>query len=341
MANHDVVVIGASAGGIEAMTRLFQELPHDIPASFFVVQHTGPEGLGILDQVFGRDSALIVQNATDRAEIKRGHVYVAPPNFHLLVDRSFVYITQGPHENRVRPAVDPLFRSAAVVHGPHVIGVVLSGYLDDGTAGLAAVKRCGGIAVVQDPKDAAYPDMPRNARDAVSVDHSVPLHDMANLLVHLVKTPPGTPTSPPLDLLAEVEIARTGISSDEPLNEIGDPAPVACSECGGPMWKIRDAQVDRYRCRVGHAYTAKALIEELSVATERSLWAAIQMMDQQARMLARFAKDEREKGRAHQADNLLTRAREADVHSVHLRELLFTHSQKQSPEQISALQPAS
>jgi two-component system, chemotaxis family, protein-glutamate methylesterase/glutaminase len=149
--------------------------------------------------------------------------------------------------------------------------------------------------------------------------------------------PPGTPTAPPLDLLAEVEIARTGISSEEPLREIGDLVPLACSECGGPLWKIRDARVDRYRCRVGHAYTAKSLMEEMSVAMERSLWAAIQMMDQQSRMLERFASEEKTKGRDRQAESLLGRSMEAGVHSTHLRKLLFAHVQKDLPKPEEAV----
>jgi two-component system, chemotaxis family, protein-glutamate methylesterase/glutaminase len=181
MANHDIVVMGASAGGIETLTELLAKLPRDIAASVFVVQHTSPQGLGILDQILGRHSPLVVQNATDHRKFERGHVYVAPPDHHLMIDRTFMYTTEGPH-----PAVDPLFRSAAVVHGPRVIGVVLSGNLDDDTVGLVAVKRCGGLAVVQDPSDAAYPDMPQNASDAITVDHSVPLRQMPELLEHLI-----------------------------------------------------------------------------------------------------------------------------------------------------------
>jgi two-component system, chemotaxis family, protein-glutamate methylesterase/glutaminase len=332
MVNHDIVVMGSSAGGIEALTQVLAGLPADVPAALFIVQHTAPDAPGLLDRVLSRGCALPVQNATNRLEIEHGHVYVAPPDHHLMVDRSFMYTTQGPHENRSRPAVDPLFRSAAVTHGPRVIGVILSGTLDDGASGLAAVKRCGGIAVVQDPQDAAYPDMPQNASDAVDVDHSVPLRDMAGLLSRLIAMPPGLSSSPPADLLTEVEIARTGFSEQQTIEPISDPASLACPECGGPIWKIRDPRVDRYRCRVGHAYTARAMTEEMSVATERSLWAAIQMMDQQARMLDRFAKDEQEKGRERRGASLSARARDSAEHARRLRDLLFARNRSPMPE---------
>jgi two-component system chemotaxis response regulator CheB len=179
--------------------------------------------------VLGHRSRLPVQNAFDREEIIRRRVYVAPPDHHLVIDRSFTYLTRGPRENRSRPAVDPLFRSAAVAHGPHVIGVVLSGYLDDGTSGLTAVKQCGGLAVVQDPKDAAYPAMPQNASDAVRVDHSVPLRDMPDLLERLIQMSPGVPSAPPMDLLTEVEMAGTGFSDQDQLDKIGDLAPLVAS----------------------------------------------------------------------------------------------------------------
>lgn len=174
--------------------------------------------------------SLPTQTATDRQPIQRGHIYVAPSDYHLLVDRSYTYITRGPRENRARPAIDPLFRSAAVVHGPHVVGVILSGTLDDGTSGLAAVKRCGGVAVVQDPSDAAYPEMPQNALDAIQVVHCVALREMGGLLVELTAEEPGTASPPPMELLGEVEIARSAAGGVERLNELGELAPFTCAD---------------------------------------------------------------------------------------------------------------
>lgn len=171
MANRDIVTIGASAGGVEALMRLVGGLPGDLPASIFIVQHVSPETPSLMVDLLSRSGILDVEKAGDRKEFRPGKIYVAPPDHHLMIDRSFMYLTKGPRENRVRPALDPLFRSAAVVHGPHVIGVILTGSLDDGTSGLGAVKRCGGVVVVQDPDDAQFADMPRNAAENVDVNH--------------------------------------------------------------------------------------------------------------------------------------------------------------------------
>ncbi len=324
MANRDIVVVGASAGGLETLTELVAALPADLPASVFIVQHTAPHPPSMLAEVLDRHSTLPTETAGDRQPIQKGHIYIAPSDYHLLVDRSYTYITRGPRENRTRPAIDPLFRSAAVVHGPHVIGVILSGTLDDGTSGLVAVKRCGGVAVVQDPADAAYPDMPQNALDVVQVDHCVAISEMGGLLVELTAQEPGSPSPPPIELLGEVEIARSASGGSERLNELGDLAPFTCAECGGPLWKIHDRDVTRFRCREGHAYTAKTLAAEQSVATERSLWVAVQTLDERTRMLERLAREDRTKGRQNSANTFLARAAESKEHADQLRNLLLT-----------------
>lgn len=242
-------------------------------------------------------------------------------------DRSCMYITHGPRENMTRPAVDPLFRSAAVVHGPHVIGVILSGTLDDGAAGLLAIKRCGGLAIVQDPQDALYPDMPRNAMEVVDVDAAMALGDLAALLTRLAQEPPGTPAAPPFELLAEVEMSRSESGNIGHLNEIGELVPFTCSECGGPLWQIKDDKMTRFRCRVGHAYTAKTLAAEISDAVERSLWVAVQMMDERTRTLERLADTEREKDRKRSSAAFHDRAAETREHAERLRQLLLSLNQ--------------
>lgn len=328
MANRDIITIGASAGGVEALTELAASLPADLPASVFAVVHLSAQSPSMLSEVLGRRSALPVEQASDRAEIRRGRIYVAPPDQHLMIDRSYIYLTRGPRENRVRPSVDPLFRSAAVVHGPHVIGVVLSGTLDDGTSGMVAIKRCGGVAVVQDPDDAAFSDMPRSAIEHTEVDYRVPVSQMAQLLVRLAEGVPGKPLPPPQELLAEVEIARSGKSTTERTDEIGDLVPLTCAECGGPLWQIRGDRVLRFRCREGHSYTAKTLVSEMSDNIEQSLWVAVQTMDERTRMLERLAESEMRREHERSAASFRNRAEEARRHANHLREFLLSLNQR-------------
>src|SRR3712207_6517545 len=207
MPGKDIVVIGASTGGIEAMKALVAGLPRDFPASVLVVMHTAPHPLGILPEILERAAPLPASNARDWEQIKPGHIYVAPPDYHLLVERTgYIRITQGPRENRFRPAVDPLFRSAALAFGPRVVGVVLTGWLDDGTAGLYAVKQRGGAAVAQHPEDALAPSMPLSAIKHVEVDHILPLNEIAPLLVRLAGAPAAEEGEYPVPDRMETEV---------------------------------------------------------------------------------------------------------------------------------------
>lgn len=189
---HHIVVIGTSAGGLEAVDEVIGGLPSHVPASFFIVQHMAPENTGIaLLRRLSKHNGFTCKMAIDGETFKPGTIYIAPADYHLLVKEKTVLVTKGARENRYRPAVDPLFRSAAVTHGASVIGIVLTGMLDDGSAGLGAIKKCGGITVVQDPKDATYPEMPQSALNNVEVDHCVPLSEMGGLLDKLIHTAPG------------------------------------------------------------------------------------------------------------------------------------------------------
>lgn len=328
MANRDIITIGTSAGGVEALVALVRDLPRDLPASVFIVQHLMAGMASHMADILRRPSTLPVEVAVDRKEIERGCVYVAPPDRHLMIDRSYMYLTRGPRENRVRPAVDPLFRSAAVVHGPHVIGVILTGALDDGTSGLGAIKRCGGVAVVQNPEDAQFPDMPRSAAEHVEVDYSISLAQMGDLLGRLAAGAPGAPAPPSPELLMEVEMARGGAGSAELLDGIGDLAPLTCAECGGPLWEIREDNVPRFRCREGHSYTAKTLLSELTDGIEQSLWVAVQTMDERVRILDRLVDFDEKKGRSHSSSGFRSRAEETREHADNLRKFLLTVNQQ-------------
>lgn len=258
--DHDIIVVGASAGGVEALRHLSSLLPPRLPAAMLVVQHIAPEARSVLPGLLARVCPLPVSHAMDGELMRRSHIYVAPPDRHLLVapDGRHLLLRRGPIENRTRPAMDALFRSAAVACGPRVIGVVLSGTLDDGTAGLVAVKRCGGISVVQDPADATWPDMPRNALQGDSPDYSVPLAQMGVMLDQLARSPAGPATPIPRELQVEARIARQDVAAME-CNEVGSPSRISCPDCGGVLNEVRDDKLIRFRCQIGHAYGAESL----------------------------------------------------------------------------------
>ncbi len=182
MPEHDIIVVGASAGGVEALIILTGALPSNLQAAVFIVLHIPAQSPSLLPDILNRAGSLKVVSATDNAEIEYGHVYVAPPNFHLLVESEHIRVVSGPKENRHRPAIDPLFRSAATAYGSRVMGVILTGSLDDGTAGLQAIKICGGVAIVQDPQEALFPSMPMSALANVQVDYTLPLAQIGPLL---------------------------------------------------------------------------------------------------------------------------------------------------------------
>lgn len=230
-----IVVIGASAGGVEAIRSLLAELPAEFPAPVCIVLHISPESPGAMAQILQRTARLPVSMAVEGCRLQPGHVYLAPPDRHLLVEPSRMKVTKGPREHNFRPAIDPLFRSAAQVFGPGTIGVVLTGNLDDGTAGLWTIKKLGGVAVVQDPADALFPSMPRHALEYVNADHVVPLAQIAPLLAGLTQTPV-TPerVAVPEHIDVEVDIAKERNPRDAGLERIGKPSRYACPDCHGP-----------------------------------------------------------------------------------------------------------
>ena len=286
-----IVVIGASAGGIEALRFLLAALPADFPAATCIVVHTAPQSPGVLPQIFARTSSLVVADPRDGDELAAGRVYVAPPDHHLLVEPGRVRVTKGPRENRFRPAIDPLFRSAAQVFGPNAIGVVLTGSLDDGTTGLDVIKRLGGTAVVQDPADALYPSMPQSAIDHVDVDHVVRLADVAPLLVELtrVRTEPWTGEAVPVEVEVEVKIAKEHNPVDAGLERLGRPSPFACPECHGVLLQFKDASRMRFRCHTGHAYSIDSLVAAVSEGVEESLWNAVRSLEEAGLLLQMLA----------------------------------------------------
>lgn len=315
MARHDVIVIGASAGGVAALQILARGLPEDLAAAVLVVLHTSPDGPYLLPGILSRVGKIPAVKPRDGEPIEQRKIYVAPPGHHLLVSDGRIGLSRGPKENCTRPAIDPLFRTAAATYGPRVAGVILTGMLDDGTVGLAAVKERGGVAVVQDPLDALYPSMPRSALEHVQVDYAVPLAEVAQLLARLVNEPTKIQDDVRLSDLITIEsgFAQMKTIKPEEMNRIGDPAGLSCPECYGPLWKIRDGTIHRYRCHVGHAYTAASMMQGQCEAQETSLWQALRLMRERAALL-------REMERAAQDHPLQDDGRQAQATLAHLEE---------------------
>jgi two-component system chemotaxis response regulator CheB len=252
MAGHDIIVIGASAGGVQALVTLVGSLPQKLAAAIFVVLHIPAESPSLLSDILSRSGPLMAVPAVDCMDIEHRRIYVAPPDQHLLIERGHVRVVRGPRENRHRPAADPLFRSAARVYGPRVVGVILTGALDDGTAGLLTVKRQGGIAVVQDPDEALYPSMPMSALANVAVDYRLPLSKIGPLLVRLAGEQVEENGEHPVSKDMEIKLEDMDVETLHNDERAGKPSGFSCPECGGVLWEIEDGDLLRFRCRVGH-----------------------------------------------------------------------------------------
>lgn len=308
MGTQNIIVIGASAGGFEAIQTLVAGLPKNLPASIFIVWHMSADVIGIMPHVLNKLNTLPAANAIDGEAIVEGRIYVAPPDRHLMVENGLVRITRGPKENRFRPAVDPLFRSAANVYGPRVIGIILSGALDDGTSGLWAVKECGGLAVVQHPDDAAVSSMPESALREVKVDYTVPVADMPALLERLCTsaTPPSPekkqPTMVNNDLLqAEVRLALLSPGGLSMISQYGELSQYACPECHGVLTALKDGGRVRFRCHTGHAYSTDSLLASLTTNIDDSIWNAIRGIEESIMLLNHIGDHIAETNQAHNA----------------------------------------
>ena len=335
MPGRDVVVVGASAGGIEALRDLMARLPADLDAAVCVVLHISPRGTSRLAEVIRRPGGPPVKAAEHGERLLPGRVYVASPDRHLMVVGGKLVLGRGPAENFHRPAVDPLFRSAARAYGPRVAGVVLSGMLDDGTAGLAAVKACGGLAVVQDPEEAIFSDMPLNALRSVEVDHSLPVAGIAELLVKQAGSPVDGPPVPCAKVEAVQLESEMGMSVDDirrTLQKIGRAASIRCAECQGPLWEIKDSRVLRYRCEVGHAFTAQSLEDGQGELVERALWSAVSALEEKAVVSRRIAERSRTDKLGQFAEVYEQRARKAEKEAENIRRALREVVEKTAPE---------
>jgi two-component system chemotaxis response regulator CheB len=281
----DIVVIGGSAGSIEATIAILKALPGDFPAAILIVVHTGQDAPNYLANIFAKVSNLPVQYAADHEPIELGRVYVAAPDRHLLIKPGEMRVILGPKENNFRPAIDPLFRTAATTYHGRVIGVVLSGSLDDGTHGLLQIKRAGGVTIVQSPEDALQRQMPESAIDRVNVHHILPAGEIGSLLAKLVSGNGNVSSAVGQD---EVDVAE-GLVSSIRMNGMPAPAPFVCPECKGALWEVHDGDAAKYRCHVGHGFATDTLLALQAIEIEQALWSAVRAFDERAALQKRTA----------------------------------------------------
>lgn len=341
MAGRDIIVVGASAGGVEALRTLVAGLPKDFPGSLFVVMHTAPDSPGVLASILDRAGPLVARHATNRERIKPGHIYVAPPDMHLLLEPGMMRLTRGPRENRFRPAIDPLFRSAAQVYGPRVVGVILTGGLDDGTSGLWTVKRLGGVAVVQNPDEAYMSSMPLNALAQVEVDYTLQLAEIPPLLARLtsltVAAQGGYEMPEELDI--EVKIAKSDSAFESGITKLGTPSLFTCPECHDTLLQLKENGRTRYRCHTGHAYSTDSLLADLIESVEETLWSAIHSISESVMLMRHMAEHVRESDDG-AAERFLEKARAAERRGELVRKAVFDHENLSEKKVAHAADPA-
>ena len=316
---HDIVVVGASAGGVEALASFASRLPAGLPAAVLIVLHMPAYGHSVLPDILNRRGPLPASHAKDGEPIHPGRIYVAPPDHHLLVRDGHILLTRGPAENNHRPAVDALFRAAARAYGSRVVGIILSGTLDDGTAGLQAVKMRGGIALVQDPNEAMFSGMPRSAMENVAVNAIQPLAALAATVVRLAGTAaqegfpvPPEPVMPNSeeDLEEDVAVAEMHLDALEDRAE-GKPSGFSCPDCHGVLWEIVEGELIRFRCRVGHAFSPESLFASQSASLEEALWVALRALEESAALAERLQVRSSERGHSLSAQRFAEQAHDA------------------------------
>jgi two-component system chemotaxis response regulator CheB len=313
MATRDIIVVGASAGGVHTLEQMVSALPAGLPAAVFVVLHIRSSGNSTLPAILSRAGPLPAYHPKNGDAIQRGRIYVAPPDLHMIIENGHIHLSAGPKENFVRPAVNPLFRSAALSYGPRVIGVVLTGRLDDGTVGLWEIKRRGGIAVVQDPSDAVSPDMPQSALRNVQVDYAVKLSEMGPLLTALAG---GSAQSAEGTGNEAMTTTKTRIT---------------CPECRGPIEEVRTGNMAELRCRVGHIYSAQSFLAAHAETRERTLWSAVVALEEGAEIMRELREDIPVNVRTH----LAMEALENENAAAKLREMLAALTEAKAARQTA------
>ena len=318
-----LVVVGASAGGVEALRELAAGLPSDLGACVLVVLHVPAASRSALPSILDRSGPLPARHAEHGDELVAGHILVAPPDHHVVVLGERLVLTHGPHENGHRPAVDVLFRSASRSHGPRVFGMVLSGSLDDGAAGMVAVTSRGGVGAVQDFDEALYAGMPMAAARAAEVEHVVPVGAMPKLVAEWLPTVPSVVTGEPTRLMdMETEMSELSPEAMHDLERPGRPAGFGCPDCAGSLYEIEEGRLVRFRCRVGHAWSPESLLESQGVALESALWMALRSLEEKAALNTQLGQRAHDSGHPQTAARFSTNAQDALAAAEHVRRLV-------------------
>lgn len=316
-------LIGGSSGGQAAVVQTLSNIPKDINAAFLVVLHTAFDTPSNFHTYLNNKINLEVCEAKDKLVIKPGMVYVARPNNHLFVSNGTMHLSSGPRENLFRPSIDVLFRSGAVSCQNKVIGILLTGQLNDGVSGLEAIHRCGGLTMVQNPASAEFPDMPKTAIENVDIDYVVNLEDMSSVIHKIMQEGLPKRRTIPKGLQRENEIA-TKIKSQISLEDkLGHQVSISCSSCGGPLWEMKNSGIKRYRCHVGHAFTEEALLRGQNEALEEALWISLRTLEEKNALLLRMASDYESKGSKILARSYSDKRDEVSNHLKKIRSVLL------------------
>ncbi len=320
-----VIVIGTSAGGMNALIELVAQLKPGMDAAVFIVFHLSRTSVSdFLALRLQQHTSLKCSIAKDGEAIEKDHIYIAAPNHHLLVKKNKILLGSGPEENRWRPSIDVLFRSAAAAYSTRTIGVVLTGLLDDGTTGMDAIKRSGGSSIVQDPNEAEYPDMPLAVLNSMEVDHCISLSQMGDVIFNITQTTPEEKPAPH-DVIIESEIAERVVVDFESVKQLGEKSIFACPDCGGGLWNIKNGSgnVSRYRCHIGHSYSEKDLEVKQSEIMESTLWVALRIMEERKTLLKKMEGDNAKKGFSNFAKGYAQKGEALQLHIDNLKEVLF------------------
>lgn len=321
---NNIITIGTSAGGIAAVSALISTFGPDLDAAVFVVIHMSRNSMvEIILGTIQRLTSLKCILPADQELIKNRTVYLAPADHHMLLEKGTIRITKGAYENHWRPSIDVLFRSAAAAYNSCVTGVILTGLLDDGTSGMYAIKRSGGLCMIQDPAEAEFPDMPNSVLQTVEVDYKVSVNEMGYILADLFSRESCIETEAPADVKLEAQIAKRMSSSMEDQEQLGDLTHLTCPDCGGVLVKVTNDAIPRYRCYTGHTFTEKTLEQEQVRGIEDSLWVAIRMLEERKNLLLNMARNEQSKNNGVSDSPKKDRAEEIMMHVDRLKGLLM------------------
>lgn len=320
-----IITVGASAGGMNALSELVAQFTEDMEVAVFIVMHLSRASISdFLSNRLQPHTSFQCKVAQEGGNIEKGHIYIAASNKHLLVKKNKIILGQGPEENRWRPSIDVLFRSAAAAFSTRVIGIILTGSLDDGTTGMSAIKRSGGTCIVQDPNEAEYPDMPLSVLDNMEVDYCIPLAKMGGAIFDIIQTEPESIAAPP-DVIIESVIAERVVVDYENVKKLGEKSIYACPDCGGGLWYItkENGKPNRYRCHIGHSYSEKDLVVKQGEILESTLWTALRIMEERRNLLMKMETDHQKKGLSQMATSYREKGKEIQFHVDKMKEILF------------------